>query len=214
MPAIHVAILADVRLYREGLADLLTRHGVEVLGTAADGTAGIAGVRTWCPDVALIDMAMVNGMATLQNLRGTVPAVRSVVLGLPETEADVLACAEAGAAGYIPREGSVEDLIGTLHRVVRGETLCSPRIVGSLFRRVATLAVERRSATASERLTARESEIVELIRHGLSNREIAGRLCIELSTVKNHVHNILEKLQVRCRTEVAAWATAGTGGRR
>lgn len=213
VPTIHVAILADVRLYREGLAGLLTCHGVEVVGLAAGGAAGIAGVQTWRPDVALIDMVMAESMTTLHELTNTVADVRAVAVGLPETEADVLACAEAGAVGYVRREGSVDDLIGTVHRVVRGETLCPPRIVEGLFRRVAILAGQRRSATPAERLTARECQIVELIRHGHTNREIAGRLCIELSTVKNHVHSILEKLEVRRRTEAAVWATGRGGGR-
>jgi two-component system nitrate/nitrite response regulator NarL len=213
MLAIHVAILADVRFYREGLAELLTRHGVKVAGAATDGPCGIAIVRMCRPDIALIDMAMAESMATLRELAQAIPDVRPVAIGLPETEADILACAEAGAVGYVPREGSIDDLIRTLHQAIRGETLCSPRVVASLFRRVATQARERRSHMVAQRLTARECQIVELIHHGLTNRQIAGQLCIEPSTVKNHVHNILEKLQVQRRTEAAAWAAGWTGGR-
>lgn len=209
MLAIHVAVLADIRFYREGLVELLTRHGVEVVATAANGPTGIAVVQTCRPDVALVDMAMAESMATLRGLSETIPDIRPVALGLPESEADIVACAEAGAVGYVPREGSIDDLIKTLHQVIRGETQCSPRIAGSLFRRVALLAAERHSHRSAQRLTTRECQIVELIHDGFTNRQIAGQLCIEPSTVKNHVHNILEKLQVQRRTEVAEWA----GGR-
>jgi two-component system, NarL family, nitrate/nitrite response regulator NarL len=200
----RVAIIASIRLYREGLAEVLVREGIEVVGSAADGHAGVGCVRAAQPDVALLDMAMLDGTPIVQTLADSAPGVRVVALGVPETDGDVLACVEAGAAGYVPRDASLDDLVEILKRVVRGEVLCSPRILGSLFRRVAELA--GRSTSPVGRLTARELEIVELIDQGFSNKQISRRLCIELSTVKNHVHNILQKLQVQRRTEAAAWA--------
>jgi two-component system nitrate/nitrite response regulator NarL len=208
----RIAIIVNIRLYREGLAQALAREGIEVVGTAADGSAGVACVATTQPDIALLDMAMLDSISTVRTLAAQAPQVRVVALGVPETDGHVLACVEAGVAGYVPRDGSLEDLADILMGVDRGEVLCSPRIIGSLFRRVAELAAQPQPPV--ERLTVRELEILELIDQGLTNKEIARRLCIELSTVKNHVHNILEKLQVRRRADAAAWMVNGWRGRR
>jgi DNA-binding NarL/FixJ family response regulator len=116
----------------------------------------------------------------------------------------VLACAQAGIAGYVPREGTLDDLIAALHGAARGEAFCSPRIVAVLLRRIADLSIEWQPLAAAGRLTARELEIVDLIDRGLTNREIAEGLSIEVATVKNHVHNILEKLQIHRRHDAAA----------
>ena len=202
----RVAIISDIRLYREGLADVLGRRPeVDVLGTAANGEVALDCVGRLRPDVALLDMAMLGGIATMRALAAAAPEVKVVALGVPEVEPHVLACAEAGVAAYVPREGSLDDLVTTLKAVAVGEVLCSPRIVAGLFRRVATLALERRAERATRGLTARETEILKLVDEGLTNKEIGRRLCIELPTVKNHMHNILEKLQLGSRGEAAAW---------
>jgi two-component system nitrate/nitrite response regulator NarL len=202
----RVAIITDIRLYREGLAEALARQReIDVVGTAADGRVGLERVQRLLPDVVLLDMAMLDSVATARALGAAAPGVKVVALAVPETEVHVLAIAEAGIAGYVPREGSIDDLVDTLRGVANGEIHCSPRIVAGLFRRVATLALERRPERTPGRLTARELEIVELIDEGLSNKEIAHRLCIGLPTVKNHVHNVLEKLELGSRAEAAAW---------
>lgn len=140
-------------------------------------------------------------------IAGTAPDVKVVALAVAETETedDIISCAEAGIAGYVPREGSGEDLLWTIEHVARGEAPCSPRIAATLLRRVAALAAERRPASrGATGLTPRQRQIVGLIGQGLSNREIAQRLCIELSTVKNHVHSALEKLGTNRRAEAVA----------
>jgi two-component system nitrate/nitrite response regulator NarL len=199
----RITIIANIRLYREGLAEVLARKGIEVVGIAADRHAGVECVHASRPDVALLDMALLDGTPIIQSLTDGAPEVRVVALGVPETDGDVLACVEAGVAGYVPRDASLDDLVNTLMKVVHGEMICSPKITGALFRRVAQLA--GRSGSSVERLTAREHEILELIDQGFSNKQIAHKLSIELSTVKNHVHNILEKLHVSRRAEAAAW---------
>jgi DNA-binding NarL/FixJ family response regulator len=201
---ITVVILADICLYRDGLAEVLGKQdGVRVVGTGAGDRAGVTTVLEADPDVALVDMAMVGSSAVVRSLAQAVPRVRILALAVPETDSHVLACAEAGIAGYVPREGTLEDLVATLHGVARGEAVYSPRIVAVLLQRLSAMTT-RQPATASDRLTTRETEIVDLIDGGLTNREIAARLCIELATVKNHVHNILEKLQIGSRDEAAA----------
>jgi two-component system, NarL family, nitrate/nitrite response regulator NarL len=201
---IRVVILAGIRLYREGLAEILRqREGIEVVTTAASGEPEIGSIRAIVPDVVLLDMAMLDSAATVRALLQVVPGIKIIALAVPDTESHVVACAEAGIAGYVSRDGSVDDLVAALESASRGEALCSPRIVAGLLRRVAALALPG-EPEPPRRLTRREVEVVELIDQGLTNKEIARRLVIELSTVKNHVHNILEKLGVSHRGEAAA----------
>jgi DNA-binding NarL/FixJ family response regulator len=131
-----------------------------------------------------------------------------VVLGVPELDADVLACAEAGAAGYLLRGDSLPSLLELIRAVARGETICSPHAAALLLRRVATFAAERRSRNGLGLLTAREAEILELLEEGLANSEIAQCLSIQVRTVKNHVHAILGKLEVSRRGQAVARARA------
>jgi two-component system, NarL family, nitrate/nitrite response regulator NarL len=116
----------------------------------------------------------------------------------------VIACAEAGISAFVAREGTAEDLVAAVHQAMRGELVCSPRVTALLFDRVAALSAERTTSIPTDALTEREKEIIPLVEQGLSNKEIARQLRVGAATVKNHVHNILEKLQVRRRGEVAA----------
>lgn len=196
---IRVFIVSDVRLYREGLSALLGRMGrIVVVGAAASADEGIERVRGLQPDVVLLDTAEGN-VASARALLGPVPSARMVVLAAPESEEDVIALAEAGVLGYVTREQSLDDLVTTIESVARDEMVCSPWMATILVKRVQALAAERPRPT--HRLTAREAEILELVAQGLSNKEIAARLFIEVTTVKNHVHSILEKLGVSRRAE-------------
>jgi two-component system nitrate/nitrite response regulator NarL len=205
MTVIRVVIVSGIRLYREGLADLLARaEGIAVLGSTADGQSGVACILELLPDVALLDMSILEHAAMIRAIADAAPAVKVVALGVWETERHVLACAEAGAAGYVPRDASIRDLAAVVQSVSRDELPCSPKISASLFHRVASLAHARQEPAPSDRLTSREIQILSLIDAGLSNKEIARRLSIELSTVKNHVHNILQKLRARGRSQAVA----------
>ena len=202
---IRILIVDDTRLYREGLAQLLGRNDrLSVVGVAGERDDALACVRELDPDIVLLHMGMPDSFEILRAMVATAPRTKVVGLRVAETEDEILACAESGIAGYLPRDGSLDDLLSTVDSVARGEVLCSPRVAATLLRRVATLAVERRPRAVAANLTPREREIVGLIDEGLSNKEIALRLSIEVHTVKNHVHNILEKLKVHRRGEAAA----------
>lgn len=202
---IRVLIVADIRLYREGLAQVLGRTGhLEIVGAVGVGDEVLANVARCAPDIVLMDLAIADCAAIIGAMRGVSPQVRVVAFAVSEVESDVLACAEAGVAGYVPREASVEDLVAVLQCVARGEALCSPQITGMLFRRVAALSAGLGSQPSLVTLTGREREIILMVDRGLSNKGIAEELGIELATVKNHVHNILEKLKVHRRGEAAA----------
>jgi DNA-binding NarL/FixJ family response regulator len=213
--AIGVFIVTPIKLYRDGIAHYLRgADHVEVLGAAAEGTTTIRLALELAPDVVLLDMALENSRATARALREALPDTRIVALAVPESEGHVLDCVEAGIAGYLARDGSLEELLATVRRAVNGEAVCSPRIAASLFRRIAALASSEPTPTAAAKLTAREREVVALIDEGLSNKQIGRRLCIELPTVKNHVHSILDKLGAQSRTEAAALARRAPAGSR
>ena len=131
-------------------------------------------------------------------------SARVVAVGVNSTDDDVLQCAEAGACGYLFCDQSIFELRQVLQAAVRGEVLCSPRVAATLLRRVSSLAVERQPESRLTRLTPRECQILKLIDAGRSNKEIASGLVIDLCTVKNHVHHIIEKLEVGRRGEAAA----------
>jgi len=202
---IRLGIVADIRLYREGLAECLgQRDGFEVVCTASTPVQAWVEVSELHPDIVLVDMAIGGSRAALLHIMELAPGTPIVALGVAELEGDVLACAEAGVAGYVPRDGSIEDLVAAIQCAARGELLCTPRMAGSLLRRVAALAAEQGHRPPALTLTGREREVVLLIDQGLSNKDIARQLGIEVATVKNHVHNLLEKLQVHRRSEAAA----------
>jgi len=201
----RVLVAASVRLYREGVAAILGRHErIELVGTASSRDETVEKIRVLAPDVVVVDTAMPGSLEAVRTIVAAAPDTRVVAIAVPESEREVIARAEAGVAGYVTRDASIQELVQVVESAARDEAICSPRIAASLLRRVAALAAEQAPALAVRRLTSREREVVRLIDEGLSNKQIAGRLCIEPATVKNHVHNILEKLHVRRRSEVAA----------
>jgi two-component system nitrate/nitrite response regulator NarL len=201
----------ELRLYREGLAELLDAHGdIEVVGVAGGDHRAVNETRHLRPDVVLVDMAIVDNIRIIRALGRRVPAVKVIALGLPETERSVIPCVEAGISAYVGRDSTLDDLAAAIRRAMRGEAECPPEIVASLFRRVAVLATQRRDVSVRAKLTRRELQIASLVTSGLSNKEIAGQLHIEVSTVKNHVHNVFEKLHVARRSQVAGWLHAAS----
>jgi DNA-binding NarL/FixJ family response regulator len=192
-----------VRLYREALGQALSGHPeLESVETAAalDAPARLSTSRA---NIVLADPT---------TLRATDLAARAAEAGASviafavaeEDETEVLACAEAGVAGFVARDATMEELIASLKAATQGYIRCSPRVAATVIRRLAHLAASRPADRTQLTLTRRESEIAAAIEPGLSNKEIASLLGIETATVKNHVHNILEKLHVRRRGEAAA----------
>lgn len=178
------------------------RAGFTVVGATA-AREEVSDIQALRPDVVLLDMETAESAAIARDVARLAPGIPVVALAVADVERDVLSCVEAGAAGYVSRDGSMDDLVAAIESAARGELHCSPRIAGSLLRRVASLAASRELEPPVERLTSREAEVVRLIEQNLSNKQIATRLGIEVATVKNHVHNLLEKLNVHSRTDVA-----------
>jgi DNA-binding NarL/FixJ family response regulator len=209
-PPVRVLVCSPIPFYREGLADALRAlMDVEVVGTASLRQDCIVCSIERGAEVVLLDLATPDSLATIRELVAAMAGVKVVALAVPEEEQTVIACAEAGVAGYVTREETLEGLKATLRVVARDGSDCPPRLAGFLLRKIARQAeVGGAAEPGAVRLTRREDEVLALLSEGLSNKQIARRLCIELPTVKNHVHHILEKLSVRHRGEAVAWLRA------
>lgn len=206
--SIRIFIADDNRLLREGLASMLAEiDDITVVGMASSGSQALDQIKQLLPEVALVDIGMPDkdGLDVTQELHKDLPTVKVIILGMPDLTDEIMACIEAGAAGYVLKEASFEYLVESIRSVQLGESFCSPRMAASLFSRVAELAGER-IPESSVKLTPREVEVINKIADGLSNKEIAGQLYIEEQTVKNHIHNILDKLQLHNRLEAVQYA--------
>lgn len=208
---IRVFIADDNRLLREGLVAMLEEHEeLVVVGTAASGRKAVEQIKDLRPEVALIDIGMPakDGIEVTQALHRDAPEVKVIVLGMSDLAAEIMQSIEAGAAGYVLKEASFDTLVETIRAVQRGESFSSPQMTASLFSRIAELTGERKLKIplSSVKLTPREVEIIHQVAEGLSNKEIGQKLSIETQTVKNHVHNILDKLKLHHRLEAVEYA--------
>lgn len=204
--AITLLIVGDVRLYREGLAaSLASRTHFAIAATSASRADALTKVLTHAPDVVIIDMATPESLELMGDLRREAAETRILAFAVQEVPSDILVCAEAGAAGYVSADASVDDLVEAVERIARDELVCSPRIAAKLFRRISERADAWTPGAPQPRtLTMREREVLDYIRQGHSNKEIALKLNIAEPTVKHHVHHLLEKLEVTSRAQAAA----------
>jgi two-component system nitrate/nitrite response regulator NarL len=204
---IKVLISAPVRLYRDALAELLTRQDdIVVVGAVGGQNRTLAALQEVEPDIVLLDL---EHDASVETIRELAAFVQTKVVGVAASndEEAMVAYAEAGVAGFVNHEDDASDLAEAIHCAARGEFRCSPRTAGTLLRHIARLAADSPNGSASTRpLTGRERDVMLLLEEGLSNKQIAASLQIELPTVKHHVHHILEKLEVSRRSEAVARA--------
>jgi two-component system, NarL family, nitrate/nitrite response regulator NarL len=199
----RVFIISEVRLYRDGLARMLRRdQRLDVVGTAGAVDDALEALAGDPPAAVLLDLPAPAGLEGLRRLEAAVPTARIIVLNVPDAdEQAVIAWAEAGVGGLLSRDVGLDDVAQAVETTAGGGTVCSPRLAALLLRRLARSAEQR---PVSSPLTAREREIAALLQQGMSNKEIAARLQIELPTVKNHVHSILTKLKASRRGQAAA----------
>lgn len=197
---VDVVVMGSVRVYRDAVAAALDRCAdLQVVAVVGSSDEAVAWLRGHGADVLVADAATSAGIRAVEALSAVEPAAKVVALAGVDDRWGVIACAEAGVSCFVTCEGAVDDVAAAVSAVARGGSACSPTVAAALPRRVSTAA--RRTG-----LTPREREILALIDDGLSNKEIAADLSIEVSTVKNHVHNILEKLGARRRSEAVARA--------
>ena len=204
---LHIAVVCGARFVREALAETLDRDPlVSVIGLCADLIEAVALHPILQADVVLVDAAIPEGPNVLRRALDIAPEMRIVAFAVRETEDDIVAWAEAGVIGYVPSTAALADLVRLVMDIHSGEQVCSGRVAARLIRRIAFLANrtnERYTRFLAPGLTERERLVAELLRIGLSNKEIARRLSISLGTTKSHVHSLLGKFNARRRKQVA-----------
>ena len=210
---VRVLLVDDQALFREALGTLLSvRDDIEVVGEAADGQQALRRVAAMTPDVVLMDLRMpvLDGIAATRRLRVDQPDVRVLALTTFDDDEDVFAALRAGAVGYLLKDVSSERLVEAVRAAARGESVLQPSVAAKVVARFAELDDSPVPATQPliVPLTDRELEVVGLMAQGRSNREIAAALFLAEGTVKNHVTNVLAKLEARDRTQAALRARA------
>ena len=206
---LRVLLVDDHDLFRTGLKNLLEEQGVQVVGEAPNGQTALRLVPELVPDVVIMDLNMpgLSGVETTRHLTGIAPLARVVVLTISVDDDDVMDAVMAGACGYLLKDSSIDDLLTGIRAAADGESLISPQIAAKVLQR---LRAQSSSEDAAEMIRAelsdREVEVLKLISNGKDNAEIARELFISPKTVKNHISNILMKLQIDNRIQAAVYA--------
>jgi two-component system nitrate/nitrite response regulator NarL len=208
---IALVLIDDNRLLREGIAALIrSQPGFKVLAASADVDEALKKVREARPDVVLLDFGLEghDSLRLTETVAKEVPTAKVIVMGLLPVQEDVADYVRAGASGFIMKDASFEEFFATIRAVASGLQVLPLALTNSLFTQIALNAVTKPRSRVMEgvRLTNRERQVIDLLGEGLSNKEIATRLHIAVHTVKSHVHNVLEKLALRSRLEVAAFS--------
>jgi two-component system NarL family response regulator len=207
-PSIIVAIIDDNRLVREALASLLGRLPDLRVVTAA--TASPAFLAEAAPHVLLLDVGLgdEDSLKVAAAIRDTAPETKVVMMDLIPVSAEIVEFVNAGVCGFVLKDATFDECVATIRAVAAGEKVLPPRLTESLFSQIAQEVDSRGRTQVMEdvRMTRREREVIELIGEGLSNKEIAQRLNIATHTVKSHVRNVMEKLALHTRLQIAAYS--------
>jgi len=206
---VRILLVDDQLLFRKGLRALLEdQEDMEVVGEASDGLMALEHVRATKPDVVLMDihMPVCNGVEATRLIKIERPETKVVALTISDEDDDLFQAIKSGADGYLLKNLRPEELFELLHGVLRGETPLSPAVAGKILTEFRQRPWREPTQTDAGDLTSRELEILQLVTGGLSNAEIAARLFIVEGTVKNHLHNILEKLHLENRVQAATYA--------
>ncbi|MGH2691698.1 MAG: response regulator [Actinomycetota bacterium] len=208
---LKVIIVDDHALFRRGLEMVLeNEEDIEVVGEAHDGQQAVDKTSELMPDVVLMDVRMPrrSGIEATQRIKELMPHVKIVVLTNSDEEADLYEAIKAGASGYLLKEISSEEVADAIRSVVQGHSRISPAMASKLLTEFQAMSkrTDDRQPLAPPKLTERELQILRLVAKGLGNRDIAQQLFISENTVKNHIRNILEKLQLHSRMEAVIYA--------
>jgi DNA-binding NarL/FixJ family response regulator len=206
---LRVLVVDDHDLFRTGLRNLLEEQGVNVVGEAENGESAIRLTSDLAPDVVIMDLNMpgVGGVETTRRLSSLAPLSRVVVLTISADDDDVMNAVMAGACGYLLKDSSIQELIAGIRAASEGESLISPQIAAKVLQRLRAQSKDVAAAeTIRAELSDRELQVLKLIANGKDNAQIARELFISPKTVKNHISNILMKLQIENRIQAAVYA--------
>jgi two-component system NarL family response regulator len=207
--AVRVVVVDDQELFRRGLTMLLgVEPDIEVVGEAGDGQSAIDLVAEQTPDVVLLDVRMPKrtGLEACVRIKEIAPSTRIIMLTVSDEESDLYEAVKNGASGYLLKDSSIDEVAQAIRVVAEGQSLISPSMAAKLIDEFKEMSRSDREQVPTPRLTERELEVLRLVAKGLNNREAAKELFISENTVKNHVRNILEKLQLHSRMEAVMYA--------
>jgi len=210
MRRIRVLLIEDNRLLREGITAMIKEQtDMRVIASTGNGDA-LLKVKRLKPDVILLDLGLRghSSLRLVKMVRKDIPDAKVIIMDLVPVQAELVEFVKAGVSGFILKDATLEDFIGTIRSVAEGAKVLPPPMTDSLFSQIVqhVARIGKKNLLRSVRMTKREREVVEQIADGLSNKEIAQRLNIAVDTVKSHVHNILEKLALHTRLEIASYA--------
>jgi two-component system NarL family response regulator len=208
---IRVLVVDDHALFRRGLQMVLEQEpDIEVVGEASDGAEAVTTAAETLPDIVLMDVRMPRrgGIDACTSIHETVPSAKIIMLTISDEEVDLYDAIKAGAMGYLLKEISIEEVASAIRAVHGGQSLISPSMASKLLTEFASMIkkTDDRQQVPTPRLTDREMEVLKLVAKGMNNRDIAKQLFISENTVKNHIRNILEKLQLHSRMEAVVYA--------
>jgi DNA-binding NarL/FixJ family response regulator len=209
--ALKILIVDDHALFRRGIQMVLEQEeGIEVVGEATDGQEAVEKAEELMPDVVLMDVRMPkrSGIEATSAIKEAIPHAKILMLTVSDEEEDLYEAIKAGASGYLLKEISTEDVADAIRSVWTGQSRISPAMASKLLNEFQAMSkrAEERESVHTPRLTNREMEVLRLVAKGMNNRDIAKELFISENTVKNHVRNILEKLQLHSRMEAVVYA--------
>lgn len=212
MKKIRVLVIEDNRLLREGITLMLKKQSdMNVVATFGNGENIQAIMSRLKPEIVILDLGLrnQNSLQIVKLIVKEIPQTKIIVMDLIPAQADVLEFVQAGVSGFILKDATINEFLKTIRSVYKGAQVLPPHLTGSLFSQIVDLAVASAKPSLineSIRMTKRERQVIELIADGFSNKEIAQKLHISTYTVKSHVHNILEKLALHTRVQIAKYA--------
>lgn len=214
MKKIRLLLIEDNHLLRDGILSILKPHkDIHILSTSGDSKKTLLEIHQLKPNVVLLDLGLrsQNSLHVVEIVKKEFHEAKIIVIDLAPVQADILQYVKAGANGFILKDASLNDLLETIRSVFKGGTVLPPVLVDSLFSQIVELAVEggKSKLKKAVSMTKREKEIINLLADGLNNKEIAQKIHISTFTVKSHIHNIMEKLALHTRLEVAKYSYTG-----
>ncbi len=208
---IAVALIEDNRLVREGITALLNRLP-DIQVVAEQASDNVTALERVSPQVILLDIGLRKGdsLRIAAKVRAQFPDAKVIVMDLLPAHEDIVEFVNAGVSGFIMKDATLEDLVDTIRSVHAGASVLPPTMINTLFSQIARDAIDRGRPEVMEsvRMTPRERQVINLIAQGMSNKEIAGKLHVATHTVKSHVRNVMEKLTLHTRLQIAAYANS------